>query len=296
MGNFTQFNVPPEMLEHDQWLCWKTELRKGKKTKVPLDPNTGYFGKANDKKTWTNYNKAKRFSDQKNVGLGFVFTKSDPFVGVDLDDYRYPDSDGDLCDSVARDIIDELQSYTEVSPSGTGYHIIVKGELPNGRNRRGDIEMYDHGRFFTFTGERVPQTNYNAVKRQMELNKVHAKYLGEPDKSGGVNTGGATPPEELDIDDEEVVEKAKDAANGDSFESLWNGMTAGYDSQSEADLALCAYLSFWTGGDEKQMDRLFRQSGLMRTKWDNVHSSDGSTYGEMTIETAIQNCTSFYGQ
>lgn len=293
MGLFTQFNVPPEMLEYNQWLCWKSAMRNGKQTKIPIDPNTGEFGRANDSRTWTNYQSAKDFSDQNNIGLGFVFTEDDPFVGVDLDDYRYPDADdGDVCDPVAENIIQTLASYSEVSPSGTGYHVIVKGELPDGRNRRGDIEMYDHGRFFTFTGERVPETNYNVEERQKELQQIHAQYLAEPEDVA--NTTDATPSEDLDIDDEQVVKKAKNAANGDTFEDLWNGRIGGYDSHSEADLALCSYLSFWTGGDKKQMDRLFRDSGLMRAKWDNVHSSNGDTYGDMTIDKAVRTCSDFY--
>jgi len=78
------------------------------------------------------------------------------------------------------------------------------------------------------------------------------------------------------------------------FERLWNGNTVGYDSQSEADMALCCLLAFWTGGDRTQMKQLFRQSGLLREKWDEVHYADGSTYGEKTIERAIATTSEFY--
>lgn len=81
------------------------------------------------------------------------------------------------------------------------------------------------------------------------------------------------------------------ATNGAKFERLWNGNTAGYESHSEADMALCCLLAFWTGGDATQMDRLFRQSGMYRGKWDEVHYADGSTYGEKTVERAIQTTT-----
>jgi primase-polymerase (primpol)-like protein len=91
-----------------------------------------------------------------------------------------------------------------------------------------------------------------------------------------------------------VIEKATSAANGAKFERLWNGSTAGYESHSEADMALCFQLAFWTGGDADQMDRLFRRSGLMRQKWDEVHFADGSTYGEKTLERAVARVTEFY--
>ena len=70
---------------------------------------------------------------------------------------------------------------------------------------------------------------------------------------------------------------------GEKFRRLWEGDTSGYESHSEADAALCSILSYWTKGDTAQIDRLFRRSGLMRTKWDEAHSSDKSTYGQMTI-------------
>jgi len=291
MGLFTQFNLPPEMTKRDQWICWRTEMRDGKATKVPVDPNTGNFGRSNDPSTWSSYEKADEVSKGKDIGLGFVFSEDDPFVGVDLDDFRYPDAEEEeQMDKVAENIIVRLNSYTEVSPSGTGYHVILKGELPEGRNRRGGIEMYDHGRFFTVTGDRVDNTPYHARENQRQLEVVHAKYLADRDKQ----TRDATPSQDLDIENEEVINKAKNAANGETFKDLWNGRTSGYDSHSEADLALCSYLAFWTGGDAKQMDELFRKSGLIRDKWDRVHSSNGDTYGDMTIQKAIETCTDFY--
>ncbi|ELY66174.1 hypothetical protein C489_13498 [Natrinema versiforme JCM 10478] len=99
---------------------------------------------------------------------------------------------------------------------------------------------------------------------------------------------------DVDLDDEELLEKAMNASNGTKFERLWNGNMAGYESQSEADMALCCLLAFWTGGDHTRVDQLFRQSGLLREKWDEVHYADGSTYGEKTIERAIVNTSEFY--
>lgn len=79
-----------------------------------------------------------------------------------------------------------------------------------------------------------------------------------------------------------------DAANGETFQQLWRGSTAGYPSHSEADMALWCLLAFWTGGDRQRMDRLFRESGPMRETWDEVHYGDGRMYGEVTIERALQ--------
>ena len=76
------------------------------------------------------------------------------------------------------------------------------------------------------------------------------------------------------------------------FRQLWTGSVSGYRSQSEADLALCSHLAFWTGKDPKRMDELFRKSKLMRPKWDERHGRD--TYGALTIRKAIEGCSNIY--
>jgi len=196
----------------------------------------------------------------------------------------------DEVDDAALDIIGRLDSYTEVSPSGTGYHVLVTGKLPDGRNRRGSVELYDTARFFTVTGDHVKRTPTRVARRQDALTAIHREYVqdtdtesaSDPEQHGGADeesptTGAADV--DVDPDDEDLIEKARNASNGEKFERLWNGNTVGYDSQSEADMALCCLLAFWTGGDQTQMEHLFRQSGLLREKWDEVHYADGSTYG-----------------
>jgi len=204
-------------------------------------------------------------------GVGFVFTDDDPIVGVDLDDCRDPET-GDV-DDAAQDIIKRLDSYTEVSPSGTGYHVLITGELPEGRNRRGSVELYDTARFspslattsmrlsvalhvdrtrsqrFTASTSRTPSvTQHPSPSRGMALT-TSQRRPGQPTSTliSRMRTSSR---------------KRENASNGEKFERLWNGNTVGYDSQSEADMALCCLLAFWTGGDRTQMKQLFRQSGI----------------------------------
>ncbi|MFQ3319878.1 MAG: putative DNA primase/helicase [Natronomonas sp.] len=232
-----------------------------------------------------------------------MFTDDDPIVGVDLDDCRDPETDD--IDDDAQDIIKRLDSYTEVSPSGTGYHVLIRGELPEGRNRRGSIELYDTARFFTVTGDHVERTPTRVARRQDALVAIHREYVQDTERDTAAESeqrGGAddqspttgTADGDVDLEDEELLEKATNASNGEKFKRLWNGNIVGYDSQSEADMALCCLLAFWTGGDRTQMEHLFRQSGLHREKWDEVHYADGSTYGEKTIKRAIANTSEFY--
>ncbi|MFC4452102.1 MULTISPECIES: hypothetical protein [Halorussus] len=296
--------LPDELCEREQWVCWKEEQRDGKATKIPVTPGSGGFASSTDSETWTDFETAFDYVESGNAdGVGFVFTDDDPIVGVDLDDCRDPET-GDA-DDAAHDIIERLDSYTEVSPSGTGYHVLIKGDLPEGRNRRGSFELYDTARFFTVTGDRVEETPTRVARRQDALTAVHREYVqdtidsseAEPDQRERADEDSTTNgPSKVDVDlkDEELLEKAMNASNGAKFERLWNGNTGGYDSQSEADMALCNLLAFWTGGDQTRMDDLFRQSGLLREKWDEVHYADGSTYGEKTIERAVQNTSAFY--
>jgi primase-polymerase (primpol)-like protein len=298
--------IPEDLREREQWVCWREEDRDGKPTKIPVTPGTGAFASSTDPKTWASFETALEYAETEYAdGVGFVFTNDDPIVGVDLDDCRDPEADD--VDDAALDIIERLDSYTEVSPSGTGYHVLIRGELPEGRNRRGSIELYDTARFFTVTGDHIERTPTRVARRQDALTAIHREYVQEVERDTvsesehrdtaddqSPTTETAAVDVDLDLDDEDLLEKARTASNGQKFERLWNGNTVGYDSQSEADMALCCLLAFWTGGDPTQMDQLFRQSGLLREKWDEVHYADGSTYGEKTIERAIATTSEFY--
>ena len=296
--------LPASLREREQWVCWREEERDGKPTKIPVTPGTGAFASSTDPDTWDSFETAIGYTATKNAdGVGFVFTDDDPIVGVDLDDCRDPET-GEV-DDAAVDIIERLDSYTEISPSGTGYHVLITGELPDGRNRRGTIELYDTARFFTVTGDHVEETPTHVARRQDALVAIHREYVQDTDsdvksqsgQQGAGNDQSATNGAvdiDVDLEDEELLEKARNASNGSKFERLWNGNMAGYESQSEADMALCCLLAFWTGGDHARVDQLFRQSGLLREKWDEVHYADGSTYGEKTIERAIANTSEFY--
>ncbi|WP_323174739.1 hypothetical protein [Natrialba sp. PRR66] len=294
--------LPASLREREQWVCWREEKRDGKSTKIPVTPETGEFASSTDPETWTDLESALEFTETENAdGVGFVFTDEDPIVGVDLDDCRDPET-ADV-DDTARDIIDRLDSYTEVSPSGTGYHVLISGELPEGRNRRGSIELYDTARFFTVTSDHVEETPDRVARRQDALVAIHREYVQDTNSDAAVKSerqGTADDHSEtngtanVDLENEALLEKAQNASNGSKFKRLWNGNTAGYESQSEADMALCYLLAFWTGGDKAQMDQLFRQSSLLREKWDEIHYADGSTYGEKTLERAIANTSEFY--
>jgi putative DNA primase/helicase len=203
-----------------------------------------------------------------------------PFVGVDLDDCL--DEFGEVADW-AQEIVRELNSYTEITPSGRGLHIWAKGTLPPGGRKRGPVEMYDQGRFFTVTSDHWDGTPTTIEDRQTALAALHAKVFGkqEPQREHPTSPNGHEP-SGRNLSDNEIIARAMHAKNGDKFARLWAGDTAGYGSESEADLALCSLLAFYTGPDPHRVDHLFRQSGLYRDKWDR------EVYRDRTIAEALQ--------
>jgi putative DNA primase/helicase len=178
-----------------------------------------------------------------------------------------------------------------MSQSGTGVHIICKGKLPKGGRKKkhdfGGFEMYETGRFFVMTGNYCSE--YAEITDCTEKIKgLHEKYIG-----GGKEPVPKTvqPTFSLNTADE-IIRTAQNAKNGNLFTQLYYGNTTGYGSHSEADMALCNMLAFWTGCDADKMDAIFRQSGLMRDKWDRKQA--GSTYGAITIQKAIAGCSNVY--
>ena len=279
---------PSEMLERRQWVPysakWSDSL--GKFDKIPLNPNTGYNAKSNDPKTWGTFDLAvKRALNRKMAGVGFVFSKDDPFVGIDLD--KCVNGSGKV-EPWASEIIQQLDSFTESSPSGEGYHILGRGRLPAGGRRTGQIEMYDSGRFFTVTGIVAGPGTLRDI--QSDLDVLHAKLFKKAESKGSNWASPGSDRSPPDLTDDQIVERATKAANGAKFEALWRGdwPSLNYPSQSEADQALCDLLGWWVNYDAARLDGLFRQSGLFRPeKWDTPHFSGGQTYGGATIEKAV---------
>lgn len=279
--------IPEALRSVPQWVCWTERERGGKQTKVPLWPETGSFASVRDSGTWASFEEAMETArnEESIAGLGFVFTENDPFVGIDLDDCR--DAETGDPESWAVEIIEQFDSFSEVSPSQTGYHVYVRGELPDGGNRSGNIECYEAARFFTVTGTHVSGTPMEINERSDALAHVHAEHIASPDPTSEENRSSSASSTTSSMDDEELLSRAMKAKNGPKFTRLWNGNTSGYDSQSEADMALACLLAFWAQKDAAQMDRLFRQSELYRGKWDDPHYSGGKTYGTGTVERAI---------
>lgn len=285
-------SIPLPLRERTQWVCWRLESVEDeeKPRKIPHQPgNVTARASTTDPSHWATFEDATKAHEQHGFnGIGFVFSKDDPYCGVDLDKCRNPQTG--VMDPWAQAFVDQLGSYSEVSQSGTGVHVIIEGITPGTRHKKkhetGVFEVYDHSRFFCTTGNHIPHTPTTINPAQHRLDAIYKKVFENERPTPRAGNGNGARPHGSSLDDPAVIAKAMTAKNGANFFSLWwNGDHAAYPSQSEADLALANHLNFYCGGDPVQMDRLFRQSRLYREKWDERHGAQ--TYGAMTIDTAI---------
>ena len=150
-------NIPDELKALRQWICWRYDIRNGRRTKVPVNPKSKSAKPAStiDPETWGPFELAVKRSGLSGNGIvpvdgiGFVFTKDDPYIGIDIDS----DFDDDAMNVL--DIVERIGSYAEWSPSGEGIHVICKGSIPttrSGKHPKG-IGVFQHSRFFTMTGK-----------------------------------------------------------------------------------------------------------------------------------------------
>ena len=284
--------IPEALRERKQWVCWKYAKPPGgnpnRWLKLPISPLTGQLAKTTAESTWADFDTAVACFERSRsclAGVGFVFSRGDPFIGLDLDKCR--DRDTGRLAAWAQAVVDELDSYTEVSPSGTGVKCILESRTPVPSRRRSspDMEVYSSDRFFTITGN-VFGTNVNVNDRTEQLLGFHARLF--PELPSVTSPAQALTEVAERASDSEVLQRASNAKNGWKFHRLWKGDLSGHgNNHSEADLALCRILAFWCGPVACQIDRLFRRSALWRPKWDKPHFSDRATYGHRTIHRAI---------
>lgn len=250
-------NIPSELKERNQFVCWKYEDRGGPKpTKVPYTQD-GWNANVNDPNTWGSFDACvaavrKGYAD----GIGFVLTPDDPYCFIDLDAPVGTSDEQQRAWKRQLKIFEAFDSYSEISPGG-GLHIVVKAKVAEGRRRR-DVELYGSARYMTMTGN--VHRDKPIAERQHLVNVLWAE-LG-----GGRASQIAGSKASMDFDpsgtDDQVFTTAANAVNGEKFLRLWSGdWQSEYPSQSEADFALIDIIAYYTQNRE-QITRMFLASGL----------------------------------
>lgn len=290
-------NLPPSLLKEGRFCCWRYEERNGRPTKVPYNPRTGGRAQSTNPDTFAPLEIAlKAVESGRYDGLGVGI-----FVNMGAIDIDHCIEENGEPSEMAADIMQMMGAYTEYSPSGGGLRILF---LASGfqydkaryyiNNQKIGLEVYVAGstnKFVTVTGETLTP-GADLEERGERLAAVLEKYMVRPVRPTPVVIPDSPAEPAGLLDDLALIERAKQGKGGASFAALWAGNTSGYTSRSEADMALCNALAWWTNRDPERVDRLFRQSGLMREKWDRPQS--GSTYGAVTIQNAIASCSGGY--
>lgn len=293
-------NLPAEMRDLRRFVAWHWVYHQGRGwDKPPLNPRTGNGADCTAPGTWVCLDEALSYVQAgKADGVGFCLGNG--WAGVDLDDCVDPDTG--ILDPWARDIINRLGTYSELSPSKTGCKLFFKNTvLPTGPRKMGLIEFYDSGRYFTLTGHRIAGNLVDPQQGQCMVATLYAEMVRDhaqkkSSKAKASTSFGRTKPGDgsaaLEADEATLIRLGEDLI-GRRFTALWDGSTAGYPSASEADLALCNYLAWLCGApDSDRVDRMFRRSGLMRPKWDERRRA--TTYGAQTVTMALNGRTDYW--
>lgn len=272
-------NVPAYLANKKNWIKWRYDLNGSRWTKPPYQVN-GQYASVNDPATWATFEEAKAAYEEGGFdGIGFVFDGQDGLKGIDLD--HVIDSNG--IKEHWKQVVDGLDSYTEVSPSGEGAHCLVFSthDLGKSRRKKGDIEIFQSNAYFTFTGHLIPGYPATIEGRSDEFEAIYNAYFApsEDDSIPQGERGNEEAGEDkiAHLDDAEVIRIAE-RLSGRKFRQLMTGNLKGlgYPSSSEARMALLDMLAYYCDGSI-QIDRIFRTSGLFqlcKDKWDRLAESE----------------------
>ena len=323
--------IPTELRERNQWVLWKYELRGDVWTKIPYQARRPRSkAKADDPTTWGAFDEAWSAYQRGGFdGIGYEFAAGDPYFGADVDKCL---RDGEVLEW-ATPILGRLEgSYADISPSGNGVKFIARGKLPEdtgtrrngmGPDGKGALELYDHGRFFTLTGNVFGEVGsaslelQNAATELYRMAKERAMraededkfWLGEEStvrfstpsnqtagqpksKPSAFNAKVTDDAQPSELSDDELIKRIRGSKQGPQFAQLFDhGDTSGHaGDESSADLALLNILAFWTGRAPSRMERIFGRSALgRRDKW-----TGRPDYRQRTIKAAIDGTKETY--
>jgi putative DNA primase/helicase len=273
-------NIPAELRCVDQHVTWQWERRNGKWTKPPSDPKlTHYYdggsgrrrASVDDPTTWGSFEQALEAYRESNridwsafsaadAGIGIVLTPELGIIGGDLDKCVDPTT-GTIADWAAA-IVVRVNTYTEITPSGTGLRFFAYGRLPEGGRRRGHVELYDTLRFLTLTGHHLQGTPTTIEERSDVLAELHAELF----PAVAAETPRAYTP--IPEGDRELIERARNAKDGEKFRALHDhGDVSAYQSESEARWGYLGLAYYWTQGNAGRMKAWALQSNMPQQKW-----------------------------
>lgn len=305
-------NCPSALRDARKFVCLRLtwDGTKGKFAKMPINPHTGKAAQVNNPETWGSFEEATAAIDKYGIkgGIGYILTGDDNIVGIDLD---LDKTTHELTEN-GKKILDQMKGKTYIEYSASGaLHVFGFGEKPGtftrgmgdsslelyGSSKEGNRSLMITGK--VFEGKAVPLANIQA-----DVDKIYKQYFERPEPARAAES---VPHRESTLEERQVIEKLKSAANAPKFERLMAGNTSDYSGDySLADLGLCSLIAFYTR-DERVIDSIYRRSGLYSAekintetgrlesrakKWDSARPN--GTYGQETIARAIAGLTKTY--
>ncbi len=274
-----KMHIPAPLHELCQWVCWGKPGEANRK--CPYDPRTGQRAKAGVPDTWAAFSEAVgAVQAGRYEGIGFEFAGDGGIVGVDFDHCIQ----GGALDAWAADWVRRFDSYTEVSPSGEGLHILCKGILP-ANIKRPRAEMYDRARYFTFTGKAWDGAPKPIRDAQEDVDALYREL--QADAAKGQQTP-AQPAPALPSGDKDYL--AIGLEKDTRFAALWNGERPN-GNESTDDMALMNKLAYWCNADFAAMRDAFFTSPHCQGK-DEAHRKKllRKDYLPRTIDIAVKSC------
>jgi putative DNA primase/helicase len=266
-------DIPEKIKQLKRFVLWRLEAagKDSHLTKVPYT-RRGHKASTTRPQTWCSFDEAlDALQNGSDVFSGIGIVLGDGIMGIDLDGVI--NEDGDLSREAA-EIVEEVPGYVEVSPSGTGLHILTVAKLPDDRDKLKFkwVEFYDE------TSPRYLTLTANVWEGRSELN--------EEDASDAV---AYVYRRVRDSKEDGLVDRIRKSKQGEKFAALYDrgDWKAYYKSPSEGVMALLEILAWWTRKDKKRMDGIFRKSALYnREKWDRPQC--GRTLGAIEIDSACE--------
>src|SRR6266571_4034856 len=266
-------NIPSALLQLRQWCVWrmeKPEKEGAKWKKMPRTISGGHGDSTNPARWVTGTEAYDAFvaSEKGNNpfnGIGFVFYRHGPrYTGLDFDGWTW--------DKVQPLVADLLPAYVELSQSGNGVHVIVRGTLPpaagNGKkDSEAGIEVYHDERYFAITGNvpaDLPKPDLE-TDRTAALAAFYEKHLAH---LGGKRAGTEQHPlRVMPLDEQALIDRILPTRDGKLLNKLFYSGEPNEQKLSEADFDLACILCRATGDDDL-VECVMLQSALRREKWE----------------------------
>lgn len=293
-----QRNIPDELKKGNKWICHKHD-------KVPVNSLTGGPAMSNNPKTWGAFQEAVKAVQRGFIdteygrritvsGIGYVFN-GDGIMGLDIDDCRDPET-GTLND-LARDIVGIMDTYTEISPSGRGLHLIFRASFEHNKKEthiEGKHLAIYTSKYFTMTGDVLDDGHADIEERTEQLQQVHKKYIDVQKNNQNVHKNADFVSKSTGfLTENDVFDRIDKSKKRDAIYDLLNGNWKGrYPSCSEADMALMNHLAYYADRNGSLMWSIFSKCGLYR---EDEYRRNPKKF-KTTLERAVQDCQECFSE